>query len=96
MDLKKDEALNGSKGKDASHRKRELTSHGEPRSKRFLKKVRVIKCQRQERRGVLQIYDRMGLERTKLFLENRKNLECILLFSNKEGILKEYTANTYK
>lgn len=38
----------------------------------------------------------MGLEKSKTFLENHKNLEAILLFSNKEGFLKEYKINTYK
>jgi len=38
----------------------------------------------------------MGLEKSKVFLENHKNLGVILLFSNKEGILEEYMINTYK
>ena len=38
----------------------------------------------------------MGLEKSRKFLENHKNLHAILLFSNKEGLLEEYIINTYK
>ena len=38
----------------------------------------------------------MGLEKTKIFLENDKNIDAILLFFNKNGVLQEYTTNTYK
>lgn len=38
----------------------------------------------------------MGLEKTKIFLENHSELEVILLFLSSDGIIKEYTTYTYK
>lgn len=37
----------------------------------------------------------MGLEKTKDFLKDYKNIEVILLFSDKEGNLNEYSTNTH-
>lgn len=37
----------------------------------------------------------MGLEKTKEFLKDYKNIEVILLFSDKEGNLNEYSTNTH-
>ncbi len=37
----------------------------------------------------------MGLQKTKAFLEDYKNIEVILLFSDKDGNLNEYSTNTH-
>ena len=38
----------------------------------------------------------MGLEKAKLFLEKNSNIDAILLFIDKNGILQEYSTITYK
>jgi thiamine biosynthesis lipoprotein len=38
----------------------------------------------------------MGLEKAKIFLNNNKHIDAILLFVDKDGNLKEYTTNAYK
>ncbi|PQJ69193.1 FAD:protein FMN transferase [Polaribacter butkevichii] len=38
----------------------------------------------------------MGLNNAKVFLENHKNIDAILLFIDKNGKLKEYKTNAYK
>ncbi len=38
----------------------------------------------------------MGLEKTRNFLKNNSTIEVILLFTDKNGNLKEYTTITHK
>jgi thiamine biosynthesis lipoprotein len=45
--------------------------------------------------GYATAFMAMGLEKTKLFLDTYTNLEVILLFTNTEGNLEEYTNYTY-
>ena len=37
----------------------------------------------------------MGLEKTKVFLETYKNLDVILIYTNNDGVLEEFTTYNY-
>jgi thiamine biosynthesis lipoprotein len=38
----------------------------------------------------------MGLDKTKQFLSSQKELDVILLFTNKKGEIEEFTTHTYE